>query len=102
MRGRRPRSRPYRPNRGDTDRRESMLDMGRVNSFMYNAEQIILATGEKNAQWNTILASIVAKASRISTDAAVEFVEQKAASGELPRAAEEPLCRLLRSHSRMR
>lgn len=79
-----------------------MLDMGRVNSFMYNAEQIILATGEKNAVWNTILASIVAKASRISTDAAIEFVEQKVASGELPVAAGEPLCGLLRSYSRMR
>lgn len=102
MRGRRRRTHPPRPNRGDTGRRESMLDMGRVNSFMYNAEQIILATGEKNGTWNTILASIMAKASRIGTEEALEFVSQKAASGELPKAAEEPLRQLLRSHSRMR
>lgn len=62
-----------------------MLDMGRVNSFMYHAEQVILATGEKDGAWNTILASIIAKASRIGTEDALEFVSRKAASGKLPK-----------------
>lgn len=93
---------PQRPNRGDTRRRESMLDMGRMTQFMYYAEQIITETGVKDGTWNTILASIVAKASRISIDAAQDFIREKVQKGLLPAESEKPLLQLLERYSRLR
>jgi len=91
-----------RTNRGDTHRRESLLDMARMNQFMYYAEQIILENGTKDGTWNTILASLVAKASRISIGAAQEFIHEKVLAGLLPEKAERPLMQLLERYSRMR
>jgi hypothetical protein len=101
MGGRR-RTYSQRTNRGDTHRRESLLDMARMNQFMYYAEQIITETGTKDGTWNTILASVVAKASRISITAAQEFIHEKVTAGLLPEKAERPLMQLLERYSRMR
>ena len=79
-----------------------MLDMSRMNQFMYYAEQIITETGTRDGTWNTIIASIVAKASRISIRAAQEFIHEKVAAGLLPQKAEEPLLRLLERYSKWR
>ena len=102
MGGGRRRSYNQRPNRGDTHRRESMLDMARMTQFMYYAEQIITETGKLDGTWNTIIASIVAKASRISINAAQDFIHEKVVAGLLPAEAEKPLMQLLERYSRMR
>ena len=101
MGGRR-RTYSQRQNYGDTHRREALLDMARMNQFMYYAEQIITETGTKDGTWNTILASVVAKASRISIRAAQEFIHEKVLAGLLPEKAERPLMQLLERYSRMR
>jgi len=102
MAGGRRRSYSDRPNRGDTHRREALLDMARMNQFMYYAEEIITQTGTKDGTWNTILASIVAKASRISIKAAQEFIHEKVTAGLLPPKAEAPLMQLLERYSKWR
>jgi hypothetical protein len=102
MGGRNRRTYPQRPNRGDTGRRESMLDMGRMTQFVYYAEQIITETGVKDNTWNTVLASIIAKASRMSIDAAQDFIREKVGTGQLPKEAEAPLCQLLERYARLR
>jgi len=96
------RSYSQKPNRGDTRRRESMLDMSRMNQFTYYAEQIITETGTKDGTWNTIIASIIAKASRISIRAAQEFIHEKVVAGTLPQKAEAPLGQLLERYSKWR
>jgi len=101
MAGRR-RSYSQVPNRGDRSRRESMLDMSRMNQFMYYADEIIAQTGKKDGTWNTIIASIIAKASRMSIHAAQQFIHEKVVMGLLPQKAEAPLDQLLERYSRMR
>lgn len=93
-----------RPNRGDTLKRVRMLDMGRMNSFMFAAEDIFRQTGNKETVQNyaSILASIAAKASRIGIEDAQQYIKEKVVEGRLPKEAEEPLCRLLDRYSRWR
>jgi len=91
-----------RPNPGNTSNRVRMLDMGRMLSFMYAAEDIMVPHGGKEGTYNSILASVAAKASRISIDDAQAYIKEKIKEGRLPAEAEEPLCRLLDRFSRWR
>jgi len=91
-----------RPNPGNTSNRVRMLDMGRMNSFMFAAEDILAPHGGKEGIYNSILASVAAKASRIGIDDAQEYIAEKIKEGRLPAEAQEPLCRLLDRYSRWR
>ena len=95
---------PRRPNPGNTSNRVRMLDMGRMNSFVFAAEDIFRQTGNKETVQNyaSILASIAAKASRIGIDEAQKYIHEKVVEGRLPAESEEPLCRLLDRYSRWR
>lgn len=93
-----------RPNPGNTSNRVRMLDMGRMNSFMFAAEDILRQTGNKEtvANYTSILASIAAKASRISIEDAQAYIAEKVKEARLPAESQEPLCRLLDRYSRWR
>ncbi|MBM4250059.1 MAG: hypothetical protein FJ149_11690 [Euryarchaeota archaeon] len=92
----------HRPNRGDTSKRVRMLDMGRMNSFMFAAEDIFKQLPVQDPGFPSILASIAAKASRMSIEDAQKYIKEKVVEGRLPKEAEEPLCRLLDRYSRWR
>jgi len=102
MRGKNRRPYPQRPNRGNTVKRESMLDMGKVTTFIYYAEEIVKEMKIDESVWNTTISSLVAKASRMGIDDAVEFLKEKIKNGEFPKECEEPLIQLMRRYSRMR
>jgi hypothetical protein len=95
---------PRRPNPGNTSNRVRMLDMGRMNSFVFAAEDIFRQTGNKEtvSGYASILASIAAKASRMSIEDAQKYIHEKVLEGRLPKESEEPLCRLLDRYSRWR
>jgi len=101
MRGRR-KYHEYRQRREAPSKRESMLNMGRMNAFMYDANQIINDMKVPPGVWNSILATIVAKASRQSIEEAQAFISQKVEQGTLPKEVEEPLRHLLGRYSKWR
>jgi len=99
---RKPRRNYPQENRNGRDKYDSMLDMGRMNSFHYAAKHLGIETKVDPNVWNTIMASVVAKASRIGIEEAKEFVLEKIKSNELPKEAEEPLIQLLSRYSKVR
>jgi len=102
MRGKNRRPFPQRPNRGGHGKRESMLDMGRVTTFLYYAEEIARELKIEENVWNPIISTVVAKASRMGIEEAAAFLGEKVKSGELPKESEGPLKQLLERYSRMR
>jgi hypothetical protein len=99
---RRPRRNFPQQNRNGHGNYDSMLDMGRMNSFLYYAQQIIKEMGEEDGTWNSILASIVAKASRMGIKEAQEYIVLTVKNGRLPKETEQPLIELLNRYSKMR
>jgi len=91
-----------RENRNGRGKYDRMLDMGRMNSFTYYADQINRELGGDNNAWNSILASMIAKASRMGIEEAQAFIVEKVKTGELRKEVEEPLLQLLNRYSKVR
>jgi hypothetical protein len=89
-------------NRNGRGKYDRMLDMGRMNSFTYYADQINRELGGDNNAWNSILASMIAKASRMGIEEAQAFIVEKVKTGELRKEVEEPLLQLLNRYSKVR
>jgi hypothetical protein len=97
------RRKPYQKrNGGGRQEYESMLDLGRLDYFLYDAKQIFFEMGVEENVWSPLLSSIVAKASRKSIQDAGDFIKQKVKDGDLPADAEKPLLRLLNKYTKMR
>lgn len=82
--------------------RTLMLNMNRLSSFKYGMREIMNEYGVSENVASSILASVIAKGSRISIDTAQAFVREQAKAGAYPEEASEEICNLLLAHSKER
>ena len=72
-----------------------MLNLRRVSSFRYDLREILGQFEVNETIAGSILASIVAKGSRVSIASAKEYVRDQEKTGAYPSEASEEICSLL-------
>ena len=72
-----------------------MLNLRRVSSFRYDLREILGHFEVNETIAGSILASIVAKGSRVSIESAKAYVRDQEKTGAYPREASEEICSLL-------
>ncbi|HKM09567.1 MAG TPA: hypothetical protein VJX93_03640 [Candidatus Methanomethylophilaceae archaeon] len=94
--------RKFKPKVKTTARRQSMLNMHKINSFKYDMNDILETTSMDEEKASAFLASIIAKASRNSTKEAKEYVKTFLEEEELLKTEHDKINRLLDKYSKYR
>lgn len=86
----------------ESTRRQAMLNTHRINPFKYDMNQILEASSMDPSKASSFLATVIAKASRVSTRDAKDFVRTFLDSGDLTRDEVDRINKLLDKYSRYR
>ncbi len=86
----------------ESTKKQSMLNTHKLRPFKYDMNEILSASRMDPAKASSFLATVIAKASRISTKAAKEFVKTFLDSGDLTKDEYDKICKLLDKYSKFR
>ncbi len=86
----------------ESTKRQAMLNTHRINPFKYDMNQILEASSMDPAKASSFLASVIAKASRVSTREAKDFVKTFLDAGDLTKDEADKINKLLDKYSRYR
>jgi len=86
----------------ESTKKQSMLNTHKLSPFKYDMNEILDASRMDPAKASSFLASVIAKASRISTKAAKEFVKTYLDAGDLTKEEYDKICKLLDRYSKFR
>ncbi|MDR0887735.1 MAG: hypothetical protein LBM39_00910 [Candidatus Methanoplasma sp.] len=100
--GGKPPQKRSRPKTKETAKRQSMLNTHRIAPFKYDMNEILAASAMDPAKASSFLASVIAKASRVSTKEAREFVKTFLESGDLTKDEFDRISRLMDKYSKYR
>jgi hypothetical protein len=82
--------------------RTPMLNLNRVTTFRYDIREIMSHYEIDEAVASTVIASVIAKASRISIASAMSYVREQEEAGSVKKEVSEEICDLLDRWSRYR
>lgn len=99
-RGRR-RNEPRRYSPRETEK-TTMLNLGRLSSVKYGLKEIMAHYEVDEAVASTVIASVIAKGSRISIASAREYVKDQETAGLVSHDVSKEICILLDQHSKLR
>lgn len=91
-----------RPKTKEAVKKQSMLNTHKINPFKYDMNEILATTSMDDAKASAFLASVIAKASRVSTKDAKEFIRGYVNTGDLTKDESEKMCKLLDKYSKYR
>ena len=83
-------------------KKQPMLNTHKINPFKYDMNEVLGASSMDPAKASAFLASVIAKASRVSTKDAKEFVKTFLDSGDLTKDEFDKINRLLDRYSKFR
>lgn len=86
----------------ESTKRQAMLNTHRINPFKYDMNQILETSAMDPAKASSFLASVIAKASRVSTRDAKDFVKTYLDAGDLTKDEVDKIGKLLDKYSRYR
>ena len=86
----------------ESTKKQSMLNTHKLSPFKYDMNEILNASSMDPAKASSFLASVIAKASRISTKTAKEFVKTYLDAGDLTKDEYDKICKLLDRYSKFR
>ena len=86
----------------ESTKKQAMLNTHKLSPFKYDMNEILSASRMDPAKASSFLASVIAKASRISTKTAKEFVKTFLDSGDLTKDEYDKICKLLDRYSKFR
>lgn len=86
----------------ESTKRQAMLNTHRINPFKYDMNEILEASAMDPSKASSFLASVIAKASRVSTKDAKDFVKTFLEAGDLTKEEHDKICKLLDRYSRWR
>lgn len=97
-----PNSNRYKPKTKESTKRQSMLNTHRLAPFKYDMNEILSSSAMDPAKASSFLASVIAKASRVSTRDAKDFVRTFLDEGDLTKEECDRIGRLLDKYSKYR
>ncbi|KQM10892.1 MAG: hypothetical protein WDA05_03875 [Candidatus Methanomethylophilaceae archaeon] len=83
-------------------KRQAMLNTHRVTPFKYDLNEIMVSTQMDESKASSFTASVIAKATRISSKDAKDFVKTFVEEGDLTKEESDRICRLLDRYSKYR
>jgi len=86
----------------ESTKKQPMLNTHKLAPFKYDMNEILSASRMDPAKASSFLASVIAKASRISTKAAKEFTKTFLDAGDLTKEEYDKICKLLDRYSKFR
>ena len=86
----------------ESTKKQSMLNTHKLAPFKYDMNEILSVSRMDPAKASSFLASVIAKASRISTKTAKEFAKTYLDEGDLTKDEYDKICRLLDRYSKFR
>ncbi len=86
----------------ESTKRQAMLNTHRINPFKYDMNEILETSSMDPSKASSFLASVIAKASRMSTKDAKDFVKTFLEFGDLTKEEHDRICKLLDRYSRWR
>ena len=82
--------------------RTVMLNLGRLTSFRYDIKEIMRHYEIEPSAASSVMATVIAKGSRMSIDSAMEYVREQEKAGTYPSEVTDEICSLLDKFSRLR
>lgn len=82
--------------------RTVMLNLGRIIPFRYDIREIMRHYEIEETAASSVVASVIAKGSRISINSAMDYVREQEKAGTYPREVSEEICNLLDRFSKLR
>ncbi|UCE92249.1 MAG: hypothetical protein JSV90_03700 [Methanobacteriota archaeon] len=79
-----------------------MLNLNRISSFRYSIREIMDHYEVNEAVASSIVATVIAKGSRLSIASAMSYVDGQREAGNCPREATDEICALLDRYSKYR
>ena len=86
----------------EATKRQSMLNTHKLAPFKYDMNEILSKTQMDEAKASAFLASLIAKASRVSTKEAKEFAKTYLDSGDLTKEEYDKISKLMDKYSKYR
>ena len=86
----------------ESTKKQSMLNTHKLAPFKYDMNEILSASRMDPAKASSFLASVIAKASRISTKEAKEFAKTFLEADDLTKEEYDKICKLLDRYSKFR
>ena len=86
----------------EATKRQSMLNTHKLAPFKYDMNEILATTQMDDAKASAFLASLIAKASRVSTREAKDFARTYLDSGDLTKEEYDKICKLMDKYSKYR
>jgi hypothetical protein len=86
----------------ESTKKQPMLNTHKLAPFKYDMNEILTASRMDPAKASSFLASVIAKASRISTKAAKEFAKTFLDAEDLTKDEYDKICKLLDRYSKFR
>ena len=97
-----PNSQKGKPNTKEATKKQSMLNTHKLAPFKYDMNEILASSQMDEAKASAFLASLIAKASRMSTREAKDFVRTYLDSGDLTKEEFDRICKLMDKYSKYR
>lgn len=82
--------------------RTTMLNLGRLTSIKYSLREIMSHYEVDESIASTVIASVIAKGSRISIASARAYIREQEKAGQVSHAVSEEICNLLDQNSKLR
>lgn len=95
-------SRKPKPKVKTVNKRQSMLNTQKLAPFKYDMNEVLSASAMDPAKASAFLASVIAKASRVSTRDARDYAKTFLESGDLTKDEFEKISRLMDKYSKYR
>lgn len=92
----------YRAFRPRETERTPMLNLHRVSIFRFDLKEIMSHYEVEESMARSVMASVIAKGTRVSIDSAKDFVREQVSAGAYPEEASEEICDLLDRWSKLR
>lgn len=82
--------------------RTVMLNLGRLNAIKYDLKEIMREYDVDEATASTLIASVIAKGSRISIGEARDYVREQEKAGVISKDVSDEICGVLSQFSKLR
>lgn len=97
-----PQAKKFKPKVKESTKRQSMLNTHKLAPFKYDMNEILASTSMDASKASAFLASVIAKASRVSTKEAKDYIRGFVESGDLSKEESDRICKLLDKYSKYR
>ena len=91
-----------KPKPKESTKRQAMLNTHRINPFKYDMNEVLSASSMDPAKSSAFLATVIAKASRVSTRDAKDFANTYVTNGDLTKEEFDKISKLLDRYSKYR